>query len=70
MLHNTSVTGIGLGIIAIVTGVIAGVLVVTVDFSSVGIYLWIALIGAIAFGTIMTMIAYNKGKFLQSRPRN
>jgi hypothetical protein len=67
MLHNYSLkTGIGLAAVAIVMGAIAGFLVITVDFSSTQIYLWIALVGAIAFGTIMTVIAYNKGKFPQS----
>ncbi len=67
MLHNTSLkTGIGLIVVGIVTGIIAGILVVTVDFSSAEIYLWIALIGATAFSTIMTVIAYKKGKFPQS----
>ncbi len=67
MLHNTSLkTGMGLAVIAIVTGIIAGVIVAAVDFSSAEIYLWIGLIGAIAFGTIMTVIAYKKAKFPQS----
>ena len=66
MFHNTSLkTGIGLAVIAIVTGIIAGVLVVTIDFSSAEIYLWIALIGAIAFVSIMIAIAYKKGKLPQ-----
>lgn len=58
-------TGVALAIIAIAFGIIAGVLVITIDFTSIQIYLWIALIGAIVFGTIMSVIAYKKGKFPQ-----
>jgi hypothetical protein len=57
---------VALATIAIALGIIAGVLVITVDFTSIQVYLWIALIGAIAFGTIMFVIAYMKGKFPQS----
>jgi hypothetical protein len=54
--------GIGLAVIAIAVGILAGSLVVTVDFSSAKIYLWLALIGAVAFGVGMTVLAYKKGK--------
>lgn len=59
-------TGVALAIIAIAFGIIAGFLVITIDFTSIQIFLWIALIGAIVFGTIMSVIAYKKGKFPQS----
>jgi hypothetical protein len=63
MMQTSPRTGIDLAVIAIIMSVIAGIVVITVDFSSYQIYLWIALIGAVAFGTIMTVIAYKKGKF-------
>jgi|WetSurMetagenome_2_1015567.scaffolds.fasta_scaffold980577_2 hypothetical protein len=58
--------GVALATIAIALGIIAGFLVITVDFTSIQSYLWIALIGAIVFGTIMSVIAFKKGKFPQS----
>lgn len=54
--------GISLAIIAVAVGILAGSLVVTVDFSSAKTYLWLALIGAVAFGVGMTVLAYKKGK--------
>jgi hypothetical protein len=54
--------GIGLAVIAIAVGILAGSLVVTVEFSSAKTFLWLALIGAIAFGVGMTVLAYKKGK--------
>ena len=54
--------GIGLAVIAVAVGILAGSLVVTVEFSSDRIYLWVALIGAIAFGVGMTVLAYKKRK--------
>jgi hypothetical protein len=66
MMNTSLKTGVALAVIAVAMGIIAGLIVITVDFSSTQIYLWTALIGAIAFGTIMTAIAYKKGKFPQS----
>lgn len=55
-------TGIALAVIALATGVLAGFLVVTVDFSSVGVYLWVALVVAVIVTFVMVVLTYKRGK--------
>ena len=55
-------TGIALAIIAVAMGLLAGLLAATVDFSALGINLWLILAIVIVFDIVILIVAHRRGK--------
>jgi hypothetical protein len=55
-------TGIALAVMAVVMGLLAGLLAATVDFSALGINLWLILAIVIVFDIVILIVAHRRGK--------
>ena len=55
-------TGIALAIMAVAMGLLAGLLAATVDFSALGINLWLILAIVIVFDIVILIVAHRRGK--------
>jgi len=61
-MNSVTRTGIALAIMAVAMGLLAGLLAATVDFSALGINLWLILAIVIVFDIVILIVAHRRGK--------